>query len=108
VAYEALGIVNLEALACETPVVATDVGGISEAVHNGENGLLVKPNDPVKLASAIQYLLSNESIRRRFGEEGRKLVMTTFSTDAVVLKLIMIYERLLASKSYIERQVANA
>ena len=99
VAYEALGIVNLEALACETPVVATNVGGISEAVHSGENGILVEPNDPVKLASAIQYLLDNESIRREFGEEGRKLVMNKFSTGAVVRKLVMIYERLLASRS---------
>ncbi len=98
-AYEALGLVNLEALACETPVVATDVGGISEAVHSGENGILVKPNDPVSLASAIQYLLDNENIRRRFGEEGRRLVMKKFSTDAVVQKLITIYERLLASRS---------
>lgn len=99
VAYEALGLVNLEALACETPVVATNVGGISEAVHNGENGILVEPNNPIKLANAIQYLLDNESIRKKFGEEGRKLVVNDFSTRAVVRKLIMIYERLLASRS---------
>jgi glycosyltransferase involved in cell wall biosynthesis len=99
VAYEALGLVNLEALACETPVVATNVGGISEAVHDGENGILVEPNDPVKLANAIQYLLDNKSVRKKFGEEGRKLIVNNFSTSTVVRKLIMIYEQLLASRS---------
>jgi glycosyltransferase involved in cell wall biosynthesis len=99
VAYEALGLVNLEALACETPVVATNVGGISEAVHNGENGILVEANNPIKLANAIQYLLDNESIRKKFGEEGRKLVVNNFSTRAAVRKLAMIYKRLLASRS---------
>lgn len=93
--YEALGIVNLEALACETPVIATSVGGIPEVIHDGENGILVKPNDAVKLASAIQYLLDNENLRKKFGEEGRKLVVSDFSTNAVVRKLIKIYEQLI-------------
>jgi glycosyltransferase involved in cell wall biosynthesis len=97
--YEALGIVNLEALACETPVVATDVGGIHEVVHNGENGILVEPNNTVKLANAIQYLLDNEDVRKKFGEEGRKLVVNSFSTKATVQKLIKIYEQLLAQRS---------
>jgi len=93
--YEALGIVNLEALACETPVIATNVGGIPEVIHSGENGILVKPNDAIKLADAIQYLLDNESIRKKFGKEGRKLVVSDFSTKAVIRKLVKIYEQLI-------------
>jgi glycosyltransferase involved in cell wall biosynthesis len=100
VMYEALGIVNLEALACKTPVVATNVGGILEVVHDGENGILVEPNNAVKLASAIQHLLDNESIRKKFGEEGRKLVVDDFSTKAVVRKLVEIYEYLLNARSW--------
>jgi glycosyltransferase involved in cell wall biosynthesis len=100
VMYEALGIVSLEALACETPVVATNVGGIPEVVHDGENGMLVEPNSAVKLANAIQYLLDNESIRKKFGEEGRKLVVEDFSTKAVMRKLVKIYEHALGARSW--------
>jgi glycosyltransferase involved in cell wall biosynthesis len=94
--YEALGIVNLEALACETPVVATDVGGIHEVVHSGENGILVERSNTVKLANAIQYLLDNEDVRKKFGEKGRELVVNSFSTKVTIQKLIKIYQQLLA------------
>jgi len=94
---EAGGIVNLEALSCETPVVATDVGGVPEFVHNGENGLLVPPNDPEKLAGAIQYLLDNENIRVKFGQEGRKWVEKNFSLQVVIDRLCGIYKEISTS-----------
>lgn len=92
--YEALGIVNLEALSCETPVIATKVGGIPEVVHNGENGLLVEPNDAVELAKAIQYLLDNGSLRGKFGKEGRQLVLENYSNEIIIKNLSKIYEEL--------------
>ncbi len=93
--YEALGIVNLEALACETPVIATNVGGVSEAVRDGENGLIIQPNNAKKLADALQYLLDNEDVRRRFGDMGRKWMSNNFSNEIVVERLLAIYKELI-------------
>src|SRR2546426_5129544 len=57
--YEPFGIINLEAMACETPVVATRVGGIKEVVVNEETGLLVPPGEPAKLGRAITRILED-------------------------------------------------
>jgi glycosyltransferase involved in cell wall biosynthesis len=94
--YEAFGVVLLEALSCETPVVATTVGGIPEIVQNHKNGLLVPPNDPLKLAEAIQYLLDNKDIRTRMGREGRNWVTESFSLETSTKKLYNIYQKLLS------------
>ena len=93
---EAFSVVNLEALSCQTPVVATNVGGIPEVVRDGENGILVPPNDAARLAEAIQYLLDNEKVRIKFGREGRKLVVKYFSLEAVVEKLHRIYKEMIS------------
>jgi len=91
---EPFGIVNLEALACETPVIASNVGGIPEVVKDQVNGLLVPSNDFIRLADSIQYLLDNEDIRRTFGRNGRKWVEEHFSMEVVAEKLRQIYEEL--------------
>ena len=57
--YEPLGIVNLEAMACGTAVVASRVGGIPEVVSDGETGLLVPPDDPAALAGALNALVGD-------------------------------------------------
>jgi len=93
---EAFGIVILEALSCETPVVATYAGGIPEVVKNGENGLLVPVNNHRELAKAIQHLLNNKDVRVRFGQAGRKWVEENFSLEVSTKKLIRIYERILS------------
>jgi glycosyltransferase involved in cell wall biosynthesis len=92
---ESFGIVNLEAMACATPVVATCVGGIPEVVNDHKNGILVPSNDAAKLAEGVQYLLDNEEIRRKFGEEGRKCVFENFSSEEVARRLCNIYERMI-------------
>ena len=88
---EAFGLANLEALSCETPVVTTNVGGTPEVVHHRENGILVPPNDPIELAKAIDYLLDNKDVRIKFGHEGRKTVIDSFSSKVIVEKLCKIY-----------------
>jgi len=93
---EAFSVANLEAMLCETPVVATHVGGVPEIVKNGENGILIPPNNAVKLAEAIQYLLENESVRAKFGRQGREWVVKHFSLEAVVEKLCEIYKEIIA------------
>ena len=95
---EAFPIVNLEALSCETPVVATNVGGISEVVRDGTNGILVPPNSAIRLAEAMQYLLDYEDIRIKFGREGRKWVVKHFSSEVSVKRLYKIYKEMLNNK----------
>jgi glycosyltransferase involved in cell wall biosynthesis len=95
---EAFPVVNLEALSCETPVVATNVGGVSEVVRDGENGILVPPNDATRLAEAIQHLLDNKDIRINFGRDGRKWVVKHFSSEVIVRRLYGIYKEMLDRK----------
>jgi glycosyltransferase involved in cell wall biosynthesis len=66
--WENLPHTVLEALAVGSPVVATAVGGVPEVVRDGENGLLVPPNDPAALASAIRGLLEDDELRRRLAD----------------------------------------
>ena len=94
---EGFPITVLEALSCETPVIATPVGGVPEVVENHKNGILVPQNDPIKLAKAIEFLLENRNIRTGFGLRGRKIVVKEFSFKVVVPKLCTIYERILNS-----------
>jgi glycosyltransferase involved in cell wall biosynthesis len=91
---EACGIAILEALACEVAVVATNIEGIREVVFDNVDGLLVPTNNSVKLASSIQYLLDNESVRIRFGQQGRKIVKVSFSYDSAIKKLQQVYNEL--------------
>jgi len=92
--FEVFPVTNLEALSCGTPVVATNVAGIPEIVRDRQHGILVPPNNPARLAEAIQYLLENEDIRIKFGREGRKWVVKNFSLEAVTEKLCRIYKEI--------------
>ncbi len=70
---EGFGIVALEANACGKPVVACRVGGVVEVVRDGVNGILVEPNSPSELASAIVHLLTREDLREELGRRGRAI-----------------------------------
>lgn len=68
--YESFGMVALEAMACGTPVVASDVGGLSFLVRDGETGFLVPENDPAALAACLGNLLRDPKLRARLGARG--------------------------------------
>lgn len=68
---EGYGLVLLEAMASGKPVVASGVGGISDVVHNDENGILIRPNDAMALSDAVCFLASNREARERMGRNGR-------------------------------------
>jgi len=95
--YEPVGIINLEAMACETPVVASAVGGIHEVVVDGETGFLVRPGAPEALAKAINTLLANPELARSFGKAGRRRVEAQFSWDSIARQTRDLYAELVAS-----------
>ncbi len=105
--YEPLGIVNLEAMACETAVVATATGGIPEVVVEGETGLLVPfhadptgaPKDPVGFASGIaervNRLLADPPLAERMGQAGRRRAVDHFGWDRIAAQVADLYRGLL-------------
>jgi starch synthase len=99
--YEPLGIVNLEAMACGTPVVASAVGGIPEVVDDGVTGRLVRydETDPAAferaLAEAIDTVLADPAAARRMGEAGRERAVREFGWDAIARRTAAVYEEIL-------------
>ncbi|MFJ3444861.1 glycogen synthase [Streptomyces sp. NPDC086081] len=94
--YEPLGIVNLEAMACGTPVVASAVGGIPEVVDDGRTGLLVPAGDGFEagLARAMDTVLGDPAAARRMGEAGRERAVGEFGWDAVARRTVRLYEEI--------------
>jgi starch synthase len=95
--YEPLGIVNLEAMACGTPVVASRVGGIPEVVDDGRTGLLVEMDDAFEasLARALDTVIGDPETARRMGEAGRERAVEEFGWDAVARRTVGVYEKIL-------------
>jgi alpha-maltose-1-phosphate synthase len=109
--YEPFGIINLEAMACRAPVVASATGGIKEVVVHGETGYLVPfdqdpvtsfPTDPEKfardLAARINEMLSDPERCRKFGDAGRKRVEEVFSWTAIAEQTIDLYKKLIEQR----------
>jgi starch synthase len=99
--YEPLGIVNLEAMACETAVVASAVGGIPEVVADGVTGLLVpcvavEPEEfEAGLAAAVNELAANPERTEAMGKAGRERAEREFSWEAIAHRTVELYESLL-------------
>ncbi|MGW1805306.1 glycogen synthase [Streptomyces sp. NPDC002078] len=95
--YEPLGIVNLEAMACGTAVVASRVGGIPEVVDDGRTGLLADVDDEFEagLARALDTVLGDPEAARRMGEAGRARAVGEFGWDAVARRTAALYEEIL-------------
>ena len=99
--YEPFGLVILEAMACETPVVASRVGGIPEIVVEGETGYLVDldPGDPDAFTSALagrlEELLGNTTLAATMGKAGRERVVQHFGWRAIASQTVQLYDRLL-------------
>jgi alpha-maltose-1-phosphate synthase len=92
--YEPLGIVNLEAMACGTAVVASAVGGIPEVVAEGETGLLVPPADEAALAGAINALVNDPARAAELGARGRARAVADFSWDSIAAQTARLYASL--------------
>ena len=83
-------------MACGRAVVATNVGGLGEAMVNEETGLVIPPEDPVALASAIDRLLADHDLRARCEAGGPKRVRERYLADTMVDSYAALYEELLA------------
>jgi starch synthase len=92
--YEPLGIVNLEAMACGTAVVASRVGGIPEVVSDGETGLLVPPGDPGALAGAVNALVADPARAQLLGRAGRERAVAEFGWERVARATAELYAEL--------------
>jgi glycosyltransferase involved in cell wall biosynthesis len=95
---EGLGMVLLEALACETPCVASRVGGIVDIVQDGVNGFLVEPKNPAELADKVQWLISSDELRQEMGTQGRLFVEEHFSWQAKAHEILTVYQAILGKK----------
>jgi alpha-maltose-1-phosphate synthase len=98
--YEPLGIVNLEAMACETAVLATRVGGIPEVVADGSTGKLINYNGDgttleQELSSAIIEVMNQPALLKQYGEAGRKRAAAEFGWPAVARATLALYQSLI-------------
>ena len=98
---EGFPCVNIEAMACRVPVLATSVGGVPEQIESERNGLLVPPNAPQNLAAALERLLNDAALRKRLGDEGRRRAETEFTCLEQARKYLDV---LLAIVDYSEPQ----
>jgi len=102
--YEPFGLVNLEAMACETAVVASRVGGIPEIVVEGETGHLVdyEPENTeaftATLAARIDELLSDSNLAAKMGKAGRERVLRHFGWPAIAAQTAKLYDSLLPAR----------
>jgi glycosyltransferase involved in cell wall biosynthesis len=87
----------VEAMAAARPVVATNVGGVADAVTDGETGLLVPPSNPERLAATIDELLLDPARRRALGAAARERARSRYRAAAVVASLEALYDRLLGA-----------
>jgi glycosyltransferase involved in cell wall biosynthesis len=91
--YEGLPLAILSGMAAGLPLVATDVGGVSEVVFDRRNGLLVPAKDPAMLAAAILSVVSNYAFAKKMGENGRQLIFERYRMQNVVRCLEDVYQR---------------
>ncbi len=100
--YEPLGIVNLEAMACEVPVVASDVGGIPEVVVDGITGTLVHYDEhdttafEAGIAKALSLVVTDPDLAQRMGHAGRQRAVEEFGWDRIAQETIAIYQKVIS------------
>jgi glycosyltransferase involved in cell wall biosynthesis len=92
--YEGLPLALLEAMATATPIVAADVGAVSEAVISGQDGLLVPPDDAPALAAGIRRLLETEEERERLGAQARETWRSRFTAERMQQSYVDLFTRL--------------
>lgn len=95
---EGFGRVIIEAFAAGVPVVATRVGGITEIIRDGENGLLVSPEDPQSMAEAVVKILKDRKLAKEITQRARKDAEERFNLDRMITETVRVYEEALEVK----------
>lgn len=96
---ESFGVVAVEAMACECPVVTSDADGFTEVVEDGVTGIIVPKKDPESTAKAIQRFIDNPNLRNEMGENGRKRVTDLYNWSDNVNSMINIYNNIVNQNS---------
>lgn len=92
---ESFGVVAVEAMACECPVITSDAVGFKEVVDDGNTGYIVPKHNPKATAEAIQKFIDNPKLRQELGAKGRRHVQELYEWDDNVLQVLEIYRRIL-------------
>ncbi len=96
---EGLGLVAVEALLCETPVVAFDSGGLRDVIQHEKTGLLVKPGDRAALATTLDDLLARDGRGSQLGRAGRLYALSAFAPESSARRYAEIYRQVLGARS---------
>ncbi|MDX6709960.1 MAG: L-malate glycosyltransferase, partial [Blastocatellia bacterium] len=99
---ESFGLAALEAMACEVPVIASNVGGIPEVVTDGETGYLSPVGDVEKMSEDAITLLRDPELRRQMGIQARMSAISRYSTDLVIPRYIEFYEQILGNSNSVQ------
>jgi len=91
---EGMPLSVLEAMASAVPVVGSNIPGINDVIIHGENGILVPPRNPEALANAIMLLLEDRSLRRKLGQNARKVITEKYNWSKVINDLEKVYEEI--------------
>jgi D-inositol-3-phosphate glycosyltransferase len=92
--YESFGLVALEALACATPVVASDVGGLSSTIEDGRSGFLVPPDNPPALAARLERVLTDDDLRRQIQQAAYQRALY-YGWDSIAPRMALLYDDLI-------------
>ena len=96
--YESFGKVAIEAMACETPVIASNIGGLPEIIDHNSDGILVNVGSVEQIALSVKKLLSDCEMTRTIGQRGRKKVLAKFTWDKIAKRSLKYYNELLRGK----------
>jgi glycosyltransferase involved in cell wall biosynthesis len=91
--YEPFGIVALEGMATGVPVVASNVGGLSEVIEHDKTGLFVYPKNPASIAWGIDKVLSDPDHAKRLTENAKEKLHNAYSWEAVAMKTVDVYRK---------------
>jgi glycosyltransferase involved in cell wall biosynthesis len=95
---EGLPFALLEAMAAQKPVLVSRIGGVTSVLHDGVNGLLVRPGDPDALAQGLMRLLADRELGRRLARSARETVLRTFSAEQMVRGTADVFERVVSAR----------